>query len=219
MEEMEQKKKKSIFKKWWFWLIVIVVIICIGSNSTPSNTSTNTQYQKNTQVEVSIIDFSTITRDEVQVWFDNNKINGTITEEYSDTIEKGNIISQSISAGTTAHEGDSLKVVYSLGKEPTTEQKNALIKAESYSKMMHMSKKGIYDQLISEYGEQFPKEAAQYAIDNIQADWNENALAKAKSYQETMNMSKKAIYDQLISKHGEQFTEEEAQYAIDHLDD
>lgn len=219
MEETEQKKKKSIFKKWWFWLIVIVIIIGAGSSSTPSNTSTNTQYQKNTQVEVSIIDFSSITRDEVSVWFDNNKINGTITEEYSDTIEKGNIISQSISAGTTAHEGDSLKVVYSLGKEPTTEQKNALAKAESYSKMMHMSKKGIYDQLISEYGEQFSKEAAQYAIDNMQADWNENALAKAKSYQETMNMSKKAIYDQLISKHGEQFTTEEAQYAIDHLDD
>lgn len=222
MEETEQKKKKSIFKKWWFWLIVIIIIICAGSSSNPTSnttTSANPQYQKNTQIEVSIIDFSTINKDEVQVWFDNNKINGTITEEYSDTIEKGNIISQSISAGTTAHEGDSLKVVYSLGKEPTTEQKNALIKAEFYSKTMHMSKKGIYDQLISEYGEQFPKEAAQYAIDNMQADWNENALAKAKSYQETMNMSKKAIYDQLISKHGEQFTTEEAQYAIDHLDD
>lgn len=48
---------------------------------------------------------------------------------------------------------------------------------------MHMSKKGIYDQLVSEYGEQFSAEAAQYAIDNMKADWNANALAKAKSYQ------------------------------------
>jgi len=80
-----------------------------------------------------------------------------------------------------------------------------------------MSKAGIYDQLTSEYGENFPPEAAQYAIDNIVFDWNENALKKAKSYAETMNMSDSAIYDQLISEYGEKFTTEEAQYALDNL--
>lgn len=82
---------------------------------------------------------------------------------------------------------------------------------------MHMSKAGIYDQLTFEYGEQFSAEAAQYAIDNVTADWNANALEKAKSYQEDMSMSPNAIYDQLISEYGEQFTPEEAQYAIDNL--
>ena len=72
---------------------------------------------------------------------------------------------------------------------------------------------------IKDDGEQFPADAAQYAIDNMTADWNANALAKAKSYQNTMHMSKSSIYDQLISPYGEQFTKEEAQYAIDHLDD
>ena len=33
--------------------------------------------------------------------------------------------------------------------------------------MMHMSKQGIYDQLTSEYGDQFDVETAQYAIDNL----------------------------------------------------
>ena len=61
------------------------------------------------------------------------------------------------------------------------EYKAALKKAESYAKTMHMSKAGIYDQLTSEYGENFPAEAAQYAIDNIQWDWKENALKKAQS--------------------------------------
>lgn len=32
---------------------------------------------------------------------------------------------------------------------------------------MYMSKAGIYDQLSSEYGEQFTAEEAQYAIDNL----------------------------------------------------
>lgn len=99
-----------------------------------------------------------------------------------------------------------------------TEYLNALTKAETYSEYMHMSKKSIYDQLVSEYGENFPEDAAQYAIDNLVADWNANALEKAKIYYEDMSMSKSAVYEQLISEYGEQFTESEAQYAIDHLE-
>ncbi|MBR2787563.1 MAG: Ltp family lipoprotein [Erysipelotrichaceae bacterium] len=84
---------------------------------------------------------------------------------------------------------------------------------------MHMSKARIYDQLTSEYGEEFTDDEVQYAIDNLVADYNENALLTAKNYQDAMSMSKAAIYDQLVSRYGEQFTAEEAQYAIDHLDD
>lgn len=58
------------------------------------------------------------------------------------------------------------------------EYKSALKKAEDYAKNMQMSKLGIYDQLTSEYGENFPAEAAQYAVDNIVFDWKENALKK-----------------------------------------
>lgn len=96
---------------------------------------------------------------------------------------------------------------------------SALTKAKTYSDMMSMSKAGLYDQLTSEYGEQFSPEAAQYAIDNVQADWNANALAKAKTYQESMAMSPAAIRDQLVSEYGEQFTAEEADFAILHLND
>src|SRR5699024_8872240 len=38
------------------------------------------------------------------------------------------------------------------------EYTSALTKAETYSDMMHMSKKGIYEQLTSEYGEDFSDE-------------------------------------------------------------
>lgn len=105
-------------------------------------------------------------------------------------------------------------------KEPAipTEYKSALKKAKTYSDMMHMSKAGLYDQLTSEYGEKFSAEAAQYAIDNLDADYKANALEKAKTYQEMMAMSPSAIYDQLISEYGEKFTAEEAQYAIDNLE-
>ena len=93
-------------------------------------------------------------------------------------------------------------------KEDTSvpkEYRNALRSAKTYSDMMHMSKQGIYDQLTSEYGDQFDVEAAQYAIDNLNADYNENALKCGENYKKTMHMSKARIYDQLTSKNGENF--------------
>lgn len=96
------------------------------------------------------------------------------------------------------------------------EYQSALNSAANYSNIMHMSKTGIYNQLTSEYGDQFSAEAAQYAIDHINVNWNENALQKARDYCD-MYMSKAGIYNQLISEYGEQFTPEEAQYAVDHV--
>ncbi|MEK3824412.1 Ltp family lipoprotein [Paenibacillus sp. FSL K6-1558] len=97
------------------------------------------------------------------------------------------------------------------------EHKAALEKAITYAEVMHMSKAGVYDQLTSDYGENFPKEAAQYAIDNIDFDWKEAALKKAQTYAESMSMSDSAIYDQLVSEYGEKFTKEEAKYAVANL--
>lgn len=99
------------------------------------------------------------------------------------------------------------------------EYRSALTKAETYSDMMSMSKAGVYDQLTSEYGEGFSAEAAQYAIDNVDADWNANALEKARTYQDDMAMSPNAIHEQLTSDYGEQFTQSQADYAIEHLND
>ncbi len=97
-----------------------------------------------------------------------------------------------------------------VAEDIPTEFKSALTKAKVYSDSMHMSKDALYDQLTSEYGEKFTQEAAQYAIDNVDANWNENALNKAKIYQKDMAMSPSAIYDQLVSEYGEKFTEEES---------
>lgn len=208
--------KKQGMPKWLIVVIVILVIAIIGGLS--GEESDSRDKSSTTKNKVTITDFSTMTQADIDTWCSDNKVNCKIEEEYSDTVAKGGFISQSVDADKSVYENDTIIIKFSLGKQPTTEQKNALAKAQSYSDTMHMSKQGIYDQLTSEYGEQFPADAAQYAIDNVKADWKANALAKAKSYQETMNMSKKAIYDQLISKYGEQFTAEEAQYAIDNLD-
>ncbi len=220
--EKNEENKKPFYKKWWFWVIVAIILIGgLGSSGEKNQNETNitsTTTSAIEQTKITVVDFSQMTEEEIKNWCDSNKIGFNVTNEYSDTVEKGAFVSQSKEPNSTIYEGDRITIVYSLGKEPSTEYKNALKKAESYSKTMHMSKKRIYEQLTSEYGENFPADAAQYAIDNLVADWNANALEKAKSYQETMNMSKQRIYEQLTSEYGEGFTAEEAQYAINNLD-
>lgn len=231
------KAKKSIFKRWWFWVIIGVASIGIlgaavgggdddktvkPKDTSSSQVADNKDSGENSSADeaaVTVVDFSSMSKADIEAWAAQNDVTVTFSEDYSDSVEIGAVVSQSKKADETVKAGATVNVVLSKGKKPSAEYLNALKKAESYSKLMHMSKKAIYDQLTSEYGEQFPADAAQYAIDNMTADWYANALEKAKSYRDTMNMSKNAIYDQLISEYGEQFTADEAQYAVDHMDD
>lgn len=100
-----------------------------------------------------------------------------------------------------------------------TEYASALEAAEFYSEEMYQSKVGIYNLLTidSEYGNKYSLEAAQYAMDNVQADYKENALKSAKIYQDILPMSPEELREQLTSEFGNQFTAEEADYAIQNL--
>ena len=98
-----------------------------------------------------------------------------------------------------------------------SEYSAALGKAKSYNSLFHMSKKRMYRQLTSEF-DKFSNDAAQYAIDHLEADYKYNALFNAKNYRKLFNMSKSGLFNQLTS-YIDGFTEEEANYAIQHLDD
>ena len=188
-KEGNQVQKKPIWKKWWFWVIVVLVIG--GIASVGGNNEGTEVSTKQTESGISA----------------NNNNESLESKEEETSVQENTTKSDKLQTETVDEKDNVSK-----------EFQAALKSAQNYSDMMHMSKIGIYNQLISEYGEQFTEEEAQYAIDNVDADWNANALQKAKEYQETMNMSNDAIYDQLISEYGEQFTKEEAQYAIDNLE-
>ena len=205
--------------------IVFAIFFFIGGDeketttNNKNNAEENNKYEVSKKVKVEVVNFSEMQENEILNWCNEKKLSCNFEKEYSDTVPKDGYIKQSVEATKQVEEGSKITITYSLGKKPTTEQENALKKAESYARLMHMSKNRIYRQLTSEYGEGFTEDAAQYAIDNIKCDWKENALKKAKSYRDSMHMSKNRIYSQLTSEYGEQFTQEEAQYAIDHLDD
>lgn len=91
------------------------------------------------------------------------------------------------------------------------EQQNAYDKALDYLDFSAFSKEGLYEQLLYE---KFPEDAARFAVDNIEVDWNSQAFAKAQDYLEYDSFSDAGLYDQLLY---EKFTAEQAQYAIDNL--
>ena len=91
---------------------------------------------------------------------------------------------------------------------------NALRSAQQYIDIMAFSSDGLYDQLTSEYGEGFTPDAAQYAVDNVDADWNAEAVESAEGYLEIMPMSRQELVDQLTSEYGEGFTPEQAEHAV-----
>lgn len=227
----QQKPKKPFWKKWWFWVIIVVLVIVgiggsnsqSGSSTAISSTTQSVAPKKDAKLTGITASYSGNIKDGEQVTDQTSGI--TVTAKYDDGTVKnvtgwkvqnpGAVNINAPTEFTIEYEGQTTKV--SIQAQPPVEYQSALKKAKSYSDTMHMSKQSIYDQLTSEYGEKFSAEAAQYAVDHLQADYNANALAKAKSYQETMSMSPSAIYDQLVSPDGEKFTPEEAQYAIDNL--
>lgn len=187
---MIRNKIKTVWsKKWGKVLIIFGILVVIGSIGSSKDNDKQEYVSSQEPAEQEVV----VDTEEDVVEDVEEEVETPVVEEPTPPVEE-------------------------VKKDVPKEHKLALKKAQIYSDTMAMSKQGIYDQLVSEYGEKFDEASAQYAVDNLEANYNENALKKAKTYQETMAMSKQSIYDQLISEYGEKFTAEEAQYAIDNLE-
>lgn len=92
---------------------------------------------------------------------------------------------------------------------------DALDDAETIAISLGSSKAETFSKLVAGGAS---AEAAQYAVDTVDADWQANAVRKAKAYARD-GMTGDVLRDQLVSEYGEQFTAEEADYALAHLND
>lgn len=95
----------------------------------------------------------------------------------------------------------------------SSEQSRAKSMAQRYLRTMSFSKSELKNQLVFEGFNDFD---AQWAVDNIDADWNEQAVKKAEDYARLMDMSNQGLYDQLIF---DGFTSEQARHGIDNMKD
>ena len=208
MWKFNDKMKKNI-KIILTVIFSIFFIIVISSSSSNDVNENGTKYETNKKITVEIVDFSNMTTAEVDNWCSEKKVNCKRVEEYNDTIEKGKFVSQSIESSKTIYEGEQITIVYSLGKEPTVSQKNAVKKAESYLDYSAFSRNGLIKQLEFEG---FSNADATYAVDNIIVDWNEQAVKKAKSYLDYSAFSRNGLIKQLEF---EGFTYEQAVYGVE----
>ena len=127
------KNKKPFYKAVWFWIIVIIIVVVIAGGGNGESSNEETKFEKNKGTKVTVVDMSGMTEAERDTWCNDKKVNCITKTEYSDSVAKDGFVSQSIAADKEIYEGDKITIVISLGKEPTTGQKNALKKAESYS--------------------------------------------------------------------------------------
>ena len=94
----------------------------------------------------------------------------------------------------------------------TTAQRNAARSAQAYLNMSGFSRRGLIDQLSSQYGEQFSVEDATAAVDSLDVDWNTQAARSAAAYLKMSGFSCRGLIDQLSSQHGDKYTVEQATY-------
>ena len=101
------------------------------------------------------------------------------------------------------------------------ETQKAISDGEKYLGIKAYSKAGLIEQLSSEYGSGYSKEAATEAVEYLEKtlpiDWNEQAVSAANTYMEVMELSKDMLMEVLTSDYGSKFTKEQAEYAINKL--
>lgn len=90
--------------------------------------------------------------------------------------------------------------------EVSREHQNAVRSANQYLNYTSFSRQGLIEQLQFE---NYSLESAQYAVDNVDADWNEQAVKKAGEYLNYTSFSRQGLVDQLIF---EGFTAEQAEF-------
>ncbi|EMJ8108947.1 Ltp family lipoprotein [Acinetobacter baumannii] len=94
----------------------------------------------------------------------------------------------------------------------TASQLNAIRTANSYLEYQAFSRKGLINQLSSDYGEGYSVKDATVAVDSLDVDWKEQAAKAAAQYLEQQGFSCKGLINQLASDYGEKFTLEQAKY-------
>ena len=74
----------------------------------------------------------------------------------------------------------------------------ALNRANAYSDTLHMPKADIYEQLISAYGDYFPADAAQYAVDHLTNVWEPEEPEPVPTAQDNTEMASSDMPGQAV---------------------
>lgn len=94
----------------------------------------------------------------------------------------------------------------------TRPQQNAVRSARQYLQFKGFSRRGLIQQLSSDFGDGYSVADATRAVDSLNVNWNEQAVRAARAYLEFQGFSCQGLIRQLSSDAGDKFTESEARY-------
>ena len=100
-------------------------------------------------------------------------------------------------------------------KPVSMEQQNAVRSAEGYLSHGAFFRKGLIEQLSSDSGDGYSLEAATYAVDSLDVDYEQQAVKSAQGYLNNGAFSRKGLIAQLESDAGEGFTHSQAVHGVD----
>lgn len=148
----QQMKPKKSKKKWIIGGVAALAIIAIAGGASGSDSGENTAQPA---ASSSIAAESSVTADDPSP---TTAAAPSMEDAAGSLNEAIDSLDQALAG--TSDEGDS---------DVPREYRNALRSAQNYVDILAFSKQGLYDQLTSEYGGQFPADAAQYAVDSLGA--------------------------------------------------
>ena len=114
----------------------ISVVISLGEGET-------------TVTEVTVPDFSSYTRTNIQAWASTNRITVYFRTALSDTVAKDKMISQSVKPGTKVNSGTSITVTYSSGKAITVSGFAGKPRTEAAAWISASGLKAVYNEQYS----------------------------------------------------------------------
>ena len=101
-------------------MMIILFGLIISSDTDSGKTSSINNLLETKKVKV--IDFTGMTKDTIENWCKENEITCYFDEEYSDTIENGKMISQSVEKGKSIGISSAIRFYMSKGRQKTAEE-------------------------------------------------------------------------------------------------
>ncbi|WP_223881188.1 Ltp family lipoprotein [Nesterenkonia ebinurensis] len=130
------------------------------------------------------------------------------SEEQLEVIGEEENDEENLEEAVEREEEDLAEEVEDEASEMTSGEANALSHAESYLNYTGFSREGLIGQLEFE---DYTTAEAEFAVDNVEVDWNEQAVRVAESYLDYTSFSRQGLIDQLLF---EGFTQEQAEHGV-----
>jgi len=208
--------------RWYhtWWVIVPLLLVCWPVAIVLLWTSPQSRTAKVTATAVSTVLFGLFLVSGALADPPSKELGAIASEQTTTTAERVTTTTTTVKPTTTSAAPTTTAAPTAATAPPTTaappptappispSQSNARRSASSYLDFSSFSRSGLIQQLVFEG---FDQADAEWAVDDLNPDWNEQAAKSAATYLEFSSFSRSGLIGQLVF---EGFTQPEAEYGV-----